>query len=426
MTENPHDRPLPENVVDGLPIVDHEIVETAPGFGTVAPPGITHPSRGDWKNRGLEAFQEVFPEVNLEEACQRSFPCPMPRFGTLARAELDGMIALARAAFSYKALTVGRRGTHLSGVGARGTVHVVENPVFPEHDFFIPGRSFQARFRHANASFADDAGCVVRGASLKFADSDFDSPFDLPMNSGGTAAFFSLRSFVQFVKARKACHPDRGDWQAQKEMMRNPAVYLGTVDAVRDAPDSYTNVSYYSKVVFPFRAKDGVTRFCKFRMLRPDLQLESGLPDYDRQLRIWDQSRNPDDDRPVDYLRSEFKARLAREKVTYLLQMQLRDANETDTDEIFNCNRWWNEEAYPWLDVATVELAEAMEDEEMEPMRMWLGHMPPSLGLLRAHSVDDYRSVVWARLHVYRASQTARAAHNRLAEPRSFKGNPYL
>ena len=263
MTEgNPHDTPLANDVVDKLPIVDHIVTSKQSEVGDVSPPNITHPSHAHWANRALEAYGEVFGADALTEALDSAFPCPMPKYGTLAKLQLDGMIALARGAFSYKAHTLGRRGTHLSGVGAKGSIEVVQRPEFPEHDFFSPGRKFEARFRHANASFTDDAACVVRGASLKFADSDYDSPFDLPMNSGGTAAFYNARTFAQFVKARQNSKPDKGDWRAQREMMKNPAVYLGTVESVREAPDSYADITYYSKVVFPFRAKDGLKRFC--------------------------------------------------------------------------------------------------------------------------------------------------------------------
>ena len=42
----------------------------------------------------------------------------------------------------------------------------------------------------------------VRGASLKFADADLDSPLDLLMNGGTTAPFWNMHTFAQFMFAR--------------------------------------------------------------------------------------------------------------------------------------------------------------------------------------------------------------------------------
>lgn len=113
------------------------------------------------------------------------------------------MVKRYQAAYALKALATQHRGTNLRGVGATGTLTVLNNPLLPEHDFFAAGRVFPVRLRHSNLHSADDAGSDVRSVSLKFADSDFDSPLDLMMHTGEKAAFWSIYSFDKMITALK-------------------------------------------------------------------------------------------------------------------------------------------------------------------------------------------------------------------------------
>jgi len=56
--------------------------------------------------------------------------------------------------------------SHENGIVARGRIRVVDNLAIPQNDFFLPGREFSCRLRHASVSLMDDAGLFVRGASL--------------------------------------------------------------------------------------------------------------------------------------------------------------------------------------------------------------------------------------------------------------------
>ena len=47
----------------------------------------------------------------------------------------------------------------------------------------------------------DDAELDVRLTSLKFADNDFESPFDLILHTGEEAAYWSLFSFDKMLNA---------------------------------------------------------------------------------------------------------------------------------------------------------------------------------------------------------------------------------
>ena len=97
---------------------------------------------------------------------------------------LFGAISLARQ----------KRATHKLGVGGLGTATVVCDPQFPANEFFKPNRAFPVRLRHGNLNLDDDAGSDVRGASLKFADTDDESPLDLVMNTGSVSVFWDVKS----------------------------------------------------------------------------------------------------------------------------------------------------------------------------------------------------------------------------------------
>ena len=217
------------------------------------PPVVTHPSRLGWVNRGVEMYKQVFGEADYTKFIQTDLPIPMPAKSPGQKSKLDQRVFRARLAFGAKALVTGRRATHMRGVGGRGTVRIVAHPQFPDHDFLRPGRVFPCRLRHANASFYDDAAIQVRGCSLKFADSDWESPLDIIMNSGAIQAFWSLDSFMAFADARVKCRENF--WDPQREFMRLlPTAYLGTIESVRCAPTSWAEVVYNSCVIYPFRA----------------------------------------------------------------------------------------------------------------------------------------------------------------------------
>lgn len=112
--------------------------------------------------------------------------------------------------FGARALLTQKRPTHTLGVGALGKVTIVTNPSFPEHELFTPGRSFPVRIRHANLSTDDDAAVDVRAASLKFADSDDESPLDLIMNTGRECVFWDIPSVDDLTAARVTSDKEQG------------------------------------------------------------------------------------------------------------------------------------------------------------------------------------------------------------------------
>ncbi|MFM8251524.1 MAG: hypothetical protein ACKOBW_08030 [Planctomycetota bacterium] len=395
--------------------VDQEVRRPVECYQPIAAPLDPHPTRGSWLNRGREFYEQAFGAEAYASNSRRDVPFPMPENTFGERLNFHLRMRKAQFLFGGKALATGRRATHMAGVGAKGTITIVARPEFPEHDFFRPGRVFSGRLRHANASFYDDASCQVRACSLKFADHDFTSPFDLIMNTGVIQAFWSFDTFMQFVSARVLCREDY--WEPQRDYMcRLPGAFIGAIESVRVAPSSYAAMLYHSSIVYPFRARDGRLRYAKYRLVPVDLQQESGLADQQYQQAPGVQCRHAGDTHPRQYLGDEYCDRLSCGEIAYQLQIQLREFDlERDTWEFFNGGRVWEPTEYPWLDLATVRMTEAMSAAQTEVTRMWLGHQPPSLGLTAAFSAVDYRSLAVARYRVYpwsrRASWLLRSLH---------------
>jgi hypothetical protein len=97
--------------------------------------------------------------------------------------------------------------------------------------------------RHANLTYDDDATLDIRGASIKFADSDNDSPldilydcsFNLPslhalcrMNTGSISAFWNLKSFEDFFNGVRV-----GKEGLQKFLRNYPAAYKAASVSLR-------------------------------------------------------------------------------------------------------------------------------------------------------------------------------------------------
>lgn len=406
------------------PFVDQPGVRPDPDPPPIPAPLDPHPTRGGWINRGRAFYDDAFGPDAYAQSCPNDVARPMPGDTPAARRHLWRRTRGAQFLFGFKALATGRRATHMRGVGARGTVTVVAKPTFPEHDFFAAGRVFPCRVRHANASFYDDAASQVRACSVKFADADGDSPLDLVMNTGVIQAFWSFDTFMQFADAR--VKTSEHSWDSQKEYMRLlPGGMIGAIESVRVAPSSYAAMLYHGAIVYPFRGRDGVQRYARYRCVPEELGRESGFLDDARQREPWVQSRTPGDDRPRAYLGDEFRARLGRGPVTYRLQLQVRTFDpEHDTHEFFNGARVWDPTLFPWHDLAELRLTEPLPDDVTERTQMWLGRTPPTLGLTDAFADVDYRSLAWVRYHVYPVSQACRKLLRRFGMQRKM-GNDF-
>jgi hypothetical protein len=163
------------------------------------------------------------------------------------RSQLVGLRAICVALIALHSFFTRTRMSHENGIVARGRIRLVDDLAIPENDFFLPGREFACRLRHASVSLMDDAGLFVRAASLKFADADIDSPLDLLMNGGSAAPFWNMHTFAQFMLARVR----GGRAHLIPYFQANPRCFENVVSALRLRPDSFASLRYYSQT--PFR-----------------------------------------------------------------------------------------------------------------------------------------------------------------------------
>ena len=408
----------------------------------------------------------------------------------------------------------GERMSHNNGIVGRGKLRIEDDPDFPEHDFFQAGKEFTIRLRHASASYVDDSQLVIRSATIKLADSNWESPLDIEMNTGKRALFWSAKNFYYFANNRnetkgfeyesyydsdqikfpeqfkelrqeykridtlytKLKLDETEDYAQLKEfgmilddievflqklkgaIKKNPVVkddfnFKGTlkdidllqvkindfrndkednsdqakadlitqlINKIRLTineglfgshvsvrfPDSFALLRYYSKTCFHFKAKDGKTRYCKYRLHPvPDVS-DHGMPSEEVLKVLWDARALPGDTRSRSYLKHEYKKRVEEAPVHYKLQIQLHEWDETiDNEEVFNSHRYWSESTHPWITLGSVEINEILPykdpkgDTSIDANRFMssLSHQPDSLGVIEAKSVRDYNSVNYMR-----------------------------
>ena len=231
---------------------------------------------------------------------------------------------------------------------------------------------------------------VVRGASLKFADADVDSPLDILMNGGTTAPFWNMYTFAQFMYARVL----GGRTHDIPYFRNNPRCFQNVVIALRLRPTSFTQLHYYSQTPFEFRALDGRPRYCKFRLLPEDRGPETGMPGEADLRTPWFQEAKPGETRPPNYLKDEFRQRVTNGGATYHLEIQLHGWQEgEDRAVVLNSLYAWDEISHPWMPLATVHIHAIHELRSLRPA-LRLPHHQPS----RVHPADrapvDPRSAV--------------------------------
>jgi len=296
------------------------------------------------------------------------------------------------------------RMSHENGILLKGRLRIVEDPLFPEHDFYVPGKSFDCRLRHAGASFKDDAKLVVRSASIKFADARIRSPMDILMNSGEVPLFWSARTFVQFMRVSVA-----GKGKHYVPYLRaHPQAAYGGGDSARRNPESPNEMVYRTKTVFGFIGRDGVYRYSRYRLVpEPFSGHDSGSPDEWDRTHAWLQNPHQNETRNRNYLKDATRAKLDSGDVfRYRLQIQLRlpPPNDELQPQWISCAVPWDETAFPYVDLALLEIDEALSYEES--MLTWfdMRNHPPSLPIPKARSIDDPHSLnhlrqasIWAR-----------------------------
>ena len=321
---------------------------------------------------------------------------------------IDRLVLWSVAKLFPLAVIVGARRSHMShnnGVAGRGKLRVVENPEFPAHEFFKPGREFTCRVRHAAVGWYDDAMLVVRSMSIKFGDSEYKSAFDLEMNTGRITFFWNADSFLKFVSVREA---DRGD-DYLKYYQRYQRGLLGARSGLRRLPDSYGNLYYYSQTPYVWISADGARYYVKFRGIPHDRGAESGMPsprDISTPESLMNQRVLANTEPPsMTYLKDEFRERCAKsDGVRYIIQIQLHRIQPGEDDAaILNSNYEWDENTHPWMDLAQFHVTEAFDYPTSNNHYFWVGHVPPGIQIPPATSIHDPNSLLYMRKRVWPA-----------------------
>ena len=122
-----------------------------------------------------------------------------------------------------------------------------------------------------------------------------------------------------------------------------------------------------------------------------------------------EQGRLPSETRSKDYLKKEFKERLARGPVKYKLQLTLHEPRPDDLPEILNIARYWNEASHPWLDLADVTLATLLAPDVTEQFRFNAGNLSSCLAFLPPRSIYHSNCIAHIRKEVYARTQKIRS-----------------
>jgi arachidonate 5-lipoxygenase len=337
----------------------------------------------------------------------------------LDRVQLRLSVTGIASLIAFNSFVTQQRMSHENGLTCRGTIRIVDDPKFPEHELFVPGRRFGCRLRHGAASWLDDAKLVVRSASLKFADERGSSPLDLLMNTGDAPLFWNVRTFWSFMQGTMA---GRGkDWLP--DLRLNPQALRGGTVSVRRDPESFANLVYQSQACFGFVGVDGVFRYVRYQLRPYDYDgHEDGRPSAEDLSHPWLQNPLPTETRNRNYLKDEMTARLNGEQQTvrYTLQIQLRTRPGLGEPEWVSCAFPWDEEATPFLDLAEVTLTEALDHDEAQLTWFDIGNHGPSLPVPRGRSIDDPHSLNDLRLAGKWARRTRLLSYRLRGMPGAF------
>jgi catalase len=312
-----------------------------------------------------------------------------------------------------------QRMSHNKGVAARGKLRIVDDPEFPEHAFFVAGREFFCRIRHASVSFSDDAMNQVRGISIKFADTNFKSPLDLEANTGTISIFWTAANFLKFVWNRR----EKGGVQYQSYYEKEPDGFKGAQESGKYKPTSFASLDYYSKTPMNFTAVDGSKYYVKYRVIPADNEVEAADIPEEKKAKVYDQRVDESEPLSVNYLVEEYKERTRANKLNYKLQMQLFRSNEGEDPSIFDSRLNWNEDDHPWKDLANISVEDLLPIQETVKMGFNINQHPKSLGFIKAKSIYDFNSIVYMRSKTKIAYLTRRLAYAIFGIPKETPDN---
>ena len=303
------------------------------------------------------------------------------------------------------------RGTHSTGTAARGVAQIITPVDFPANDFMSFGKTYPIVVRHATPRPAapskdhpqgdtDDRTLDGGAISIKFLQPDDKTGLgfqDIMMNTGRVLFVRSARAFNTMI------HTKFGE--------RGPLVKADIVDDAKLTEayrtGSFTEFYYHSQIAFEFTDKAGTLRYIRFRSIPGDRGPERGL--FPPSIRSGGDTFSPqwaDDQRAPDYRRRDFEVRVNHLTVNYLLQAQIRPA---DNPDVLNPTIYWEERDFPWLDVARLHLDKTLTYEEIDALEFDANRTHVCINLPLAKTADDFASMGHARALIYWHARKARA-----------------
>ena len=293
---------------------------------------------------------------------------------------------------AFNSLFSRRRMSHDNGLVCRGRIRIVDDPQIPPCDFFAPGREYPCRFRHASVSFADDARLVVRSASLKFSDTDHESPLDIMMNTGTAGPFSNAWHFLKFMVATI-----RGREQHISPYLKQyPALSEGITKSIC-YPDTFALLNYHSKTALGYRDSNGKDWYIKFKLAPWDRGPDRGRPTEEELEEFWLQAPKPGETRSRNFLKDEFRRRVAEGPVKYHLQAQFHAVEPGEDRVVLDCGVAWDDETHPWHDLAEVEVTEVMPTDEGNLTWYDVLNHPDNMSVPEATSIFDPASINYLR-----------------------------
>lgn len=328
--------------------------------------------------------------------------------------EFQQLISQIGRAFGQLAQVKGKRATHSYGTTAKGILRVLESLTIPEHKIFRSGKEYAVLLRHANIKgFRDDAILDGRGATVRILDNNIHAPHsemnlhqsivDILMSTGRSFILGDAVSFGQWVAS---------SMEDRVTMLQTfPQIVPIFSEIIRD-PESYTQLHYYSETTYNFTGLNNTSCFLRYRLInQQNPTVDKGWidPKYVK-MPLDFLPRVASDTRPETYLQEDFRQKVRHGGVSYLLQMQLQPVTESVeiNERAKDCTIPWEETAYPFHDVAILDLDSILPDELAEPLEFNPYHAPPELGLILAKTAQEKASVNHLRSIVYQISANMR------------------
>ena len=308
------------------------------------------------------------------------------------------------------AITMGlmtrQRMSHNNGIAARGTFTVGPDPALPRHSFWEPGKVFPCRIRHAAATFYDDAMSAIRSCSFKLSDEEWDSPFDLELNTGSITLFWNAMSFLKLAKMRK----ERYGVEYGEYYKNYPVAKDAARRTLRRDPKTFADLTYYNKTPLLWEADDGTRYYAKYRIVPAGEidaaargRVEVGSPQWvEPENQRIDPTTNP---HTRNYLKEEYQHRVQHrsvrgESVDYRLQVQLREHRDDQDEQVYNCCIDWPTGEFPWRDLGTFRITETLGWADGLRTTFSMSNLPRRLGVLPARSIYDFNSLNYMRKHI--------------------------